>query len=73
MPIATNLRRAREACGLSQDDLARASGLTQMTISRLENGRNTPYPRTVKRLARALRVRPDDLTADATTPPMESR
>jgi excisionase family DNA binding protein len=53
------LRALREAAGLSQLQLAAASGLTHELISRLETGTNTPYAETVRSLARALGVEPE--------------
>jgi predicted ATPase/transcriptional regulator with XRE-family HTH domain len=49
------LRRRREAMGLSQDELAERAGLTANAIGALERGeRRRPYPHTVRRLADAL-------------------
>src|SRR5436190_1581429 len=53
------LRLLREAAGLSQQDLAAASGLTHEAISRLETGHNAPYADTVRTLAQALHVAPE--------------
>ena len=54
----TRLRELREAAGLSQLQLAAASGLTHEAITRLEAGKNAPYAATVRTLARALAVEP---------------
>jgi DNA-binding XRE family transcriptional regulator len=51
------LRRA-----LSQEDLARLAGLSRTTIIKLEGGRDA-WPSTVRKLARALHVKPQDLQA----------
>jgi len=53
------LRALREAAGLSQLQLAAASGLTHEAISRLETGMNAPYAATVLTLAQALAVAPE--------------
>ena len=53
------LRMVREAAGLNQQQLAAASGLTHEAISNLETGRRAPLAATVRRLAQALRVEPD--------------
>jgi excisionase family DNA binding protein len=53
------LRALREAAGLSQQQLAAASGLTHEAISRLETARLSPYAATVRALAQALRVEPE--------------
>jgi transcriptional regulator with XRE-family HTH domain len=50
------LRKVREAAGISQRGLARASGLTPAYISLLEGGRRTPERSAVERLATALRL-----------------
>src|SRR2546430_15047243 len=54
--LAATLRRLRHEAGLSQIDAAKATGLTQAKISRLENGAFTPRPEDVRRLARAYRA-----------------
>jgi excisionase family DNA binding protein len=62
------LRGIREASGMNQIQLAAASGLTHEAISRLETGINAPYAETVRKLARALNVEPDQFVArDRTT------
>jgi excisionase family DNA binding protein len=53
------LRALREAAGLTQIQLAAASGLTHEQISRLETGRYAPYADTVRTLAQALGVDPE--------------
>ena len=61
------LRRYREAAGLSQEELAERAGLTANAIGALERGeRRRPYPDTVRRLADALGLdatQRSDLTA----------
>jgi excisionase family DNA binding protein len=56
---AKRLRALREAAGLSQLQLASASGLTHEAISRLETGMNAPHAATVIALAQALAVAPE--------------
>jgi transcriptional regulator with XRE-family HTH domain len=48
------LREAREALGLTQDDLARLVGVKQPTISRWEAAKATPRARHAIRLAELL-------------------
>jgi len=55
------LRALREAAGLSQLDLAAASGVTNDTICRLEMGRRSPRRESLGRLARALDIPPGEL------------
>jgi excisionase family DNA binding protein len=57
--IGNRLRALREAAGLTQLQLAAASGLTHETISRLERGQRAASAETVRQLAQALRVEPD--------------
>ena len=46
---------------MTQQDLAGQAGLTLTTVSRLENGRTRPRPRTIRGLAKALDVEPAEL------------
>lgn len=59
--FARNLRRERHRRGLSQEDVAHASGLHSTEISRLERAAREPRLSTIVRLARALEIRPTDL------------
>jgi predicted ATPase/DNA-binding CsgD family transcriptional regulator/transcriptional regulator with XRE-family HTH domain len=53
--FGTQLRRHREAAGLSQEELAERASLTAGAIGALERGeRRLPYPHTVQVLATAL-------------------
>ncbi|GAT67832.1 XRE family transcriptional regulator [Planomonospora sphaerica] len=47
---------ARRACGLTQEELAAAAGVTQAALSRYENDLREPEPEVLARLARALGV-----------------
>ncbi len=58
------LRSLRQARAMSQRDLAAKSGVAQDTISDLENGTRRAQPRTVRKLARALRTNPEALMVD---------
>ena len=60
----TSLRNAREAKSWSRAELARRSGLNQVTIGQIETRRLLPYPSQLKKLARALRVRIGELEVD---------
>lgn len=56
------LRRLRRDRELTQEQLAKASGVNQTTISDLENGRTTnPSWETIARIAKALHVDPHDV------------
>lgn len=56
-----NLRRLREAAGLSQGDLAERAGLSRIGYRNLEAGGSEPRTSTVLALARALHVDPTEL------------
>lgn len=59
------LKRLRRGNGLTQVELAEASGVAQSTIAQVESGkREEPHPRTLKKLAEALGVTPADLLQD---------
>ncbi|WP_406415860.1 helix-turn-helix domain-containing protein [Streptomyces sp. NBC_01614] len=56
------LRRLRVRAGLTQDELAENSGVSERTIRRLETGNRTnPRMTTVQELAKALPLRPEEL------------
>jgi transcriptional regulator with XRE-family HTH domain len=57
----TRLRETRQRAALSQADLAERAGVARTTIIRLEAGDPNVLPSTLRKLARALRVRPRDL------------
>ncbi|MBI3098417.1 MAG: helix-turn-helix transcriptional regulator [Planctomycetes bacterium] len=59
--FSERLRRAREARGLSQTELAERTGLQPSAISHFESGRRAPSFDNLKRLANALDVSTDYL------------
>jgi Zn-dependent peptidase ImmA (M78 family)/transcriptional regulator with XRE-family HTH domain len=59
--ISSNILRLRKERGESQGAVASAAGLTRATLSAIEQGRSTPAPDTVRRIARALKVPLRDL------------
>lgn len=56
------LRYLRESKALSREDLAEMATVNQSTIYRAEHGYTRLRPSTIRKLARALGVRPDQLT-----------
>jgi len=59
-----NVRRLRELRALSQRDLAALAKLSVTTINRIETGQRKPMPRTVRKLAEALGVTPEELLTE---------
>lgn len=55
------IREWRQHKALSQLDLATLAGLRRGTIIDIELGRSRPRPKTLRKLARALHVRVEDL------------
>lgn len=56
------LKKLREKSALSLTDLAEKSGVNRITIHRIETGKQKPMPRTIRKLAAALKVNVEDLT-----------
>lgn len=54
------LREHRLRRALSQRELAELSNVSRVTVMKIEGGRPA-WPSTVRKLARALRVKPEDL------------
>ena len=59
-----NLKELRKKRYLSQEDLAKKSEMTVSTINRLENEKQTPRLATIRKLAKALKVKPEDIDFD---------
>lgn len=59
--MGEKLKRARQAAGLSQADLAEKVGCRQKDISRWESGLHEPGALTLKKMAQALGCSMDDL------------
>ncbi len=57
--MITRLKQLRELKALSLSDLA---DLSRVTINRIENGKQKPMPRTLRRLAAGLGVCVEELT-----------
>jgi transcriptional regulator with XRE-family HTH domain len=68
-PLARRLRELRQARGLTQRQLAAASGVNRATLQNLELSRVTrPWQHVINALADALGVAPNDLTTDVFDP-----
>ncbi|WP_428939680.1 helix-turn-helix domain-containing protein [Fontivita pretiosa] len=59
--VGTAIRRRRESMNLTQAELARKTGIPQSHISRLEKGLHRATWRTMRRIAKALRTRANQL------------
>jgi transcriptional regulator with XRE-family HTH domain len=61
----TRLKQLREEAVLTVHELAEASGVSDDTISKIENGQRVARPNTLRKLARALDVSPQELRRPA--------
>jgi transcriptional regulator with XRE-family HTH domain len=59
--VAARIIELRQRRGLSQEALAKKTGLNRVTLARLERARHPPNLDTLDRIARALRVKLADL------------
>jgi transcriptional regulator with XRE-family HTH domain len=57
------IKKRREGCGLSQEELGLAAGIHPTWISHIESGRNNPAWASVKRIAAALDLKVSELAA----------
>ncbi|MDM2116126.1 helix-turn-helix transcriptional regulator, partial [Mycobacteroides abscessus] len=66
--VARNVRRYRQERALSLGDLARRSGLSKQTVSKIEQGVGNPTVETLALLGEALQVPPQRLLTEWGTP-----
>lgn len=66
MSIGENIKAARKALKMSQDDLAEKTGANRVTISQYENNVYLPSVPALQRLAEALNTTPSKLTGEET-------
>lgn len=59
------IRTARQSKGLTQQALADQLGVTKVAVSKWEQGKSYPEPRTAFGVAKALRLRLEDVYASA--------
>jgi DNA-binding XRE family transcriptional regulator len=62
--LLPGLRQARQRLGLTQRELGTHAGVSKGTVLELEVGRRGAYPRTVRRLAKALETEVADLVGE---------
>jgi len=60
MNIGYAIRLVREEMGFSQEKLSSESGLSQTSISQIENGVTMPSKKTIEKISKALNV-PEDV------------
>ena len=61
MELANKIKELRSRRGFSQEELSEKSGLSLRTIQRIENRETEPLGDSLKRLAAALEVAPDEI------------
>jgi transcriptional regulator with XRE-family HTH domain len=54
--VSTRLRTTRESAGITQEELAKRTGIQQSHLSRLEQGEHSPTQKTLMKIANALGV-----------------
>lgn len=57
------IKQLRESAGLSRSELAQEAGISQVFLTKLEQGERRPSPRTLVKLAEAMGLSISDLTA----------
>lgn len=67
MDISKNIKRIREAKGLSQKEVISAIGMGAAQYSRIENGKTDPSVSTLTKIAKALGVAMPELFMDKET------
>jgi transcriptional regulator with XRE-family HTH domain len=61
----TRLKDVRQRKALTQQQLADRAGVNRVTIARIEGGKDEPFPTTVRKVADALGVEPEELLEPA--------
>ncbi len=59
--FVTRLKRLRSDRGMAQEVLAERASLSRVYVTRLETGRQDPTLTTLLKLAKALKVKPEEL------------
>lgn len=63
--LGENIKRIRKCRGLSQQQLADATGINMQSLSKIERGVNFPTLENLKKITSVLDVTPNDLLCDA--------
>jgi transcriptional regulator with XRE-family HTH domain len=61
MRTLTRLKERRKRRGLTQEELAKLSDVSRPTIARLETTDTRATPETARKLAKVLKVKPEEL------------
>lgn len=69
MAKLTRLKDVRQRKALTQQQLAEKAGVNRVTIARIEGGKDEPFPTTLRKVADALGVEPEELLAPIADPP----
>lgn len=62
--VSKRLKARRSEMDISQNELARKSGIDRKTINRIENGHFSPSLRTLFILCAAMKTKPSDMLKD---------
>jgi transcriptional regulator with XRE-family HTH domain len=63
MSLGTELKSAREAADMTQEEVAFAAGIDRAHLSLLENDRKSPTVDTLRRICQAIDVRASEILA----------
>ena len=72
MAKLTRLKDVRQRKALTQQQLAERAGVNRVTIARIESGTDEPFPTTVRKVADALGVEPEELLEPVAAPAANS-
>jgi transcriptional regulator with XRE-family HTH domain len=61
MNLGRNLKRIRIEKKMTQGDIVRALGFSRSFVSNIESGKTNPTLDTITKLAKAIKVSPDEL------------
>ena len=59
--LGNNLKKIRLEKGMTQGDICRATGMDRGYISRVESGQKNPTISNLEKIAKALKISPDEL------------
>jgi DNA-binding XRE family transcriptional regulator len=68
MIMVMTLKEHRERAYLTTRELAKKAGVAAPTLWRIETGQNKPHISTMRKIAKALKVKPEDIAEFAPIP-----